>query len=129
MERIIQLTDKPIIKTENSSFVSKQSGSIVEFWGVVREEESGGKISYLNYEAYKEMAEHQIHKILDKLQLTYPCHSFHLIHRLGKISVGEPSLWIQITSKHRKEGFGLLTEFCDRLKQDVPIWKSVEKYE
>ena len=125
MEKNILLTPDPIC----SSSISKQSnqvGSVVEFYGIVRGEENDQTISHLNYEAYKEMAEHQIHKILDELQPTYPCHSVHFIHRFGKIPVGEPSLWIRISSKHRKEGFGLLIEFCDRLKQDVPIWKSTE---
>ncbi|MBX7157347.1 MAG: molybdenum cofactor biosynthesis protein MoaE [Verrucomicrobiae bacterium] len=99
-------------------------GSIVEFHGVVRDEESQQTITHLDYEAYQDMAHHQIHKILDQLKLDYPCRSFEFVHRLGKIPVGESSVWIRITSKHRKEGFGLLTEFCNRLKQDVPIWKS-----
>lgn len=122
MQKMIQLTNQPISKKELPSF-SSDNGSIVEFWGVVREDEAGQKIVYLEYEAYPEMAEHQIHKILNELEKIYPCQSFHLIHRLGKVPIGEASMWIQIVSKHRKEGFGLLTEFCDRLKKDVPIWK------
>ncbi|MEZ5406255.1 MAG: molybdenum cofactor biosynthesis protein MoaE [Verrucomicrobiia bacterium] len=123
MQKMIQLTDQPINKKEIPSF-SIHSGSVVEFWGVVRENEAGQKITYLDYEAYPEMAEYQIQKIIDELEPIYPCDSFSFIHRLGKVPVGEASLWIQITSKHRKEGFGFLTEFCNRLKQDVPIWKS-----
>jgi molybdopterin synthase catalytic subunit len=123
MQKMIQLTDQPISKKETPSFTT-HSGSVVEFWGVVRENEAGQKISYLEYEAYPEMAEYQIHKIIDELQTIYPCHAFSFIHRLGKVPVGEASLWIQIASQHRKEGFGFLTKFCDRLKQNVPIWKS-----
>lgn len=126
MQKKIQLTDKPIKKKGSFASHSFQSGSVVEFYGIVRNAENEKTISHLNYEAYLEMAKYQIHKILDELQPTYPCHSFHFIHRLGKVAVGEPSLWIQIASKHRKEGFALLTEFCDRLKQDVPIWKSTD---
>lgn len=125
MEKIIVFSRETIIPPIFSQ-TSYKIGSVVEFSGIVREEESRGKILHLNYEAYIEMATHQIHKILDELQKIYPCHFFYLIHRLGKVPVGEASLWIRITSKHRKEGFGLLTEFCDRLKKDVPIWKSTE---
>ena len=47
-----------------------------------------------------------------------------VIHRLGTVPVGETSLFVRVRAPHRSEAFQLLTSFLDRLKQDVPIWKT-----
>jgi len=70
------------------------------------------------------MAETLIREILRQLSLSHPCFSIEVLHRLGHIQVGETSLWIRVLAPHRAEAFALLTQFLDRLKQDVPIWKT-----
>ena len=100
------------------------SGAVVSFLGVVRGEEQGQPIRSLFYEAYRPMAENQIREILTGLSRQFPCTSVEVSHRLGSVPVGETSLWVRVCAPHRAEAFQLLTTFLDRLKQDVPIWKT-----
>ncbi|HTV43449.1 MAG TPA: molybdenum cofactor biosynthesis protein MoaE [Candidatus Sulfotelmatobacter sp.] len=99
-------------------------GAWLEFRGVVRDEENGKKISVLEYEAYPEMATREIRRLLEEISSRHPCLAAEIIHRLGIIPVGETAIYVGIASAHRAEGIALLGEFMDKLKQDVPIWKS-----
>lgn len=98
-------------------------GAWLEFRGVVRDEENGQKISALEYEAYPEMAEREIHRLLQEISSRHPCLAAKIVHRIGMIPVGETAIYVGIASAHRAEGIALLAEFMDKLKQDVPIWK------
>ena len=98
-------------------------GSLVEFRGAVRGEESGVAIAGLRYEIYETMAERQLRSIIQELAETSPCRAVNLIHRKGDIMAGETAIYVGITSKHRGEGFSMLSALMLRLKQDVPIWK------
>jgi molybdopterin synthase catalytic subunit len=100
------------------------NGAVVCFSGTVRGEEAGQPIHSLFYEAYRPMAENQIQAILTELAAKHPCTSAEVIHRLGTVPVGETSLFVRVRAPHRAEAFQLLTSFLDRLKQDVPIWKT-----
>jgi len=98
-------------------------GAWLEFRGVVRGEEKGQTISALEYEAYPEMADREIRRLLQEISARHPCQAVKVIHRVGVIPVGETSIYVGVASPHRGEAIALLAEFMDRLKQDVPIWK------
>jgi len=98
-------------------------GAVIEFLGVVRDEEDGKRISALEYEAYREMAEFQFHKIMDETLKRFPISLLHVVHRVGVIQVGEPSLYVCVVAGHRGEAFEASKYLIDRLKQVVPIWK------
>lgn len=98
-------------------------GAHASFVGIVRGEENGRAIEAIEYEAYQPMAEREMEKILRELEKEFPCDHVSVIHRTGKIPVGEAAIRVSTFSKHRAEAFGLLTNFMDRLKEDVPIWK------
>jgi molybdopterin synthase catalytic subunit len=98
-------------------------GAWVEFAGIVRGVEEGNRIAALEYEAYETMALRVMREILSSLAARHPCEAARVIHRTGVIPVGETAIWIGVASSHRKEALALVTEFMDRLKQDVPIWK------
>jgi molybdopterin synthase catalytic subunit len=98
-------------------------GAWVEFRGLVRAEEGGHFIAELEYEAYSPMAEHEIRRILTDIAGRRPCLFMRVIHRVGTVPVGEAAIYVGLGARHRSEAFGLLSEFMDRLKQDVPIWK------
>ena len=122
MKTSILLTPKSIVpfpEIKNST-----SGAVITFSGVVRDQEDTTPMASLFYEAYQPMAENMMGQILQELAPKYPCTSVEIIHRLGHIPVGETSLWIRVYAPHRAEAFGLLTHFIDRLKMDVPIWKT-----
>ena len=118
----IHLGPEEIVSPKESS--DSTNGAVVCFSGTVRGEENGKPIRSLFYEAYRPMAENQIQSILKDLAGKYPCTSAEVTHRLGTVPVGETSLFVRVRAPHRAEAFQLLTSFLDRLKQDVPIWKT-----
>ncbi len=99
-------------------------GALAEFTGFVRGEEAGRPISALVYEAYQPMAETVMRRLLTELAAAHPCNSVRVQHRIGIIRVGEAAIHIAVHAKHRAPAFALLAAFMDRLKQDVPIWKT-----
>jgi molybdopterin molybdotransferase len=121
MEITVQLTNAPIAET-----ISPPSGMVgawAEFRGLVRGEENGGPISALEYEAYPEMAEREMRRLLTEISARHPCFAAKVIHRVGIVPVGEAAVYLGVAAKHRAEGVALLGEFMDGLKKDVPIWK------
>ena len=123
MQIEIQLTNGPIAEKIPPPPQLGALGAWVEFRGVVRGEEHGQAISALEYEAYPEMAEREMRRLFEALALKHPCLAARLIHRLGKVPVGEAAIYVGVAGRHRGEALALLGEFMDRLKQDVPIWK------
>jgi molybdopterin synthase catalytic subunit len=125
MNKELEITDQPIehAKLAAQRRVPPDCGAVVEFLGVVRDIEDGGRISALEYEAYRDMAEHQFHKIMEETRQRFPISSLRVIHRIGVIPVGEPSLYVCVIAGHRGEAFAAAQYLIDRLKQVVPIWK------
>lgn len=124
MEVEIQFTQHPIVVPE-WVLSSREVGAVVEFHGVVREMEDGGKLDGLYYEAYEVMARKVMARHFEELAGIHACDAVTFIHRLGWVPVGEASLYVSVMSAHRGPGLRLLTEAIDRLKLDVPIWKRV----
>ena len=118
----VELTREKIERPEPETAGGKV-GAWVEFAGVVRGEEAGRAIAALEYEAYGSMAQRVMRALLEELGERHGCDSAHVIHREGIIRVGETAIWIGVGSGHRAEALALVSEFMDRLKQDVPIWK------
>ena len=122
MNITVLLTCEPIVRPEPAT-AGGAAGAWVEFAGVVRGEEDGKPIAALEYEAYDSMAERVMRELLAELGAQRHCLSAHVIHRIDAIPVGETAIWIGVAARHRKDALDLVTEFMDRLKQDVPIWK------
>ena len=122
----IELTRGPIV-ARGTTATDTSTGAVVEFAGVVRGEEDGSAIAALDYEAYEPMARREMERIAGELSERYPCHSLEVTHRLGRVPAGEASIRVRIEAKHRAEAFGILAEFMNRLKRDVPIWKKVSE--
>lgn len=104
--------------------VAPGTGAVATFTGTVRATENGTPIGGLRYEAYQPMAETVIHRLLNELSAAYPCQSAFVQHRLGPVRVGQAAIHLEVHAAHRAEAFALLAAFMDRLKQDVPIWKT-----
>jgi molybdopterin synthase catalytic subunit len=119
------LTDKSIDEAEATlGKFSGDVGGVVTFWGVVRNLEGGQPIRALEYSAYREMADHQFRKLLTETHQKWPLKRIRVIHRLGMIAVGEPSLLVRVEAAHRGEAFAAAQFIIDELKRRVPIWKS-----
>jgi len=126
MKTRIEFTHSPIVPPA-PEFSSREIGAHLDFFGLVRELENGGKIPGLFYEAYEPMARCELEKILQELAAKHPCEELVFIHRLDFVPVGEASLFIRICSRHRQASLALMGELIDRLKADVPIWKKTGK--
>ena len=126
MKTHIEFTRSPIVPPA-PEFSSREIGACLEFSGIVRELENGEKVSGLFYEAYEPMARTTLENIFHGLVARHPCEEIYFIHRLEFVPVGEASLFIRITSRHRQSSLALMAELIDRLKTDVPVWKLAAK--
>lgn len=108
--------------------VSPQAGAIVTFDGVVRDHARGKKVTHLYYEAYPEMAQKEMEKIRGETMRRWSLGGVAIIHRTGRLEIGDSSVFIATSSAHRAEAFEACRYAIDTLKQTVPIWKK-EHYE
>ena len=99
------------------------AGAVVDFWGVVRSMEDGREIDGIDYDAHREMAEHQLKRIAEQATERFRLKLVIVHHRIGFIAIGEPSLFLRVASPHRSEGFRASQWIVDELKKKVPIWK------
>jgi molybdopterin synthase catalytic subunit len=122
----IALQEDPLdpVGVEN---IAAGAGAVVRFEGRVRAEEKGAIIKALDYEAYEPMAQKQMEKIAHELGEIHACLAVRVRHRTGRVPVGEAAILVDVCARHRGEAFAFVTEFMNRIKQDVPIWKAVGK--
>ena len=125
MKRQIVLTSSPIDEAAllRARQASPEAGAALTFAGIIRAEEDSKIIEAMDYEAYREMAVHQFHKLFDAVQAQWTIESLRLIHRIGAVKVNETSLWVEVVSGHRKEAFAAAQWLIDEMKKTVPIWK------
>ncbi|HEY0703326.1 MAG TPA: molybdenum cofactor biosynthesis protein MoaE [Candidatus Acidoferrales bacterium] len=102
---------------------SPQDGALVVFDGFVRDNFKGQRTLYLEYESYESMAYAKIREISAEIHQKYPIHRVGIVHRLGKLEIGETSVVIAVTSAHRAAAFDACRYAIDTLKRVVPIWK------
>ena len=100
-----------------------EDGAIVIFDGVVRNHSRGRRTLYLVYEAYEEMALKQLHSLAAEALQRFKIRNAALVHRLGRIEIGESSVLIAVYSAHRAAAFDGCRYLIDSLKKTVPIWK------
>ena len=98
-------------------------GAVTSFAGTVRDNTKGRGTSYLVYDAYKEMAEKKMKEIGDEVKEKWEVDSVGMLHRVGKLEIGEISVLIAISSPHRRASLEACHYAIDRLKETVPIWK------
>ncbi len=98
-------------------------GAAVVFDGVVRNNTRGRRTLYLEYEAYEEMALPQMEALAQKALEQFPVRDVAIVHRLGRLEIGETSVLIVVASAHRAAAFEACRWLIDTLKRTVPIWK------
>jgi molybdopterin synthase catalytic subunit len=99
------------------------AGAIVHFLGIVRNNTEGREVSYLEYEAYPPMAEKKMAEIAQEIHEKWGLDRVAMIHRVGRLEIGEVSVAVAVASPHRKDAFEACHYAMNRLKQIVPIWK------
>ncbi|MGA7415646.1 MAG: molybdenum cofactor biosynthesis protein MoaE [Bryobacteraceae bacterium] len=100
-----------------------EDGAVIVFEGVVRNNTKGRSTLYLDYECYQEMAILQMAQIGREIATQFAIGRVGMIHRLGRLEIGEASVSILATAPHRKPAFDAALEGINRLKREVPIWK------
>jgi molybdopterin converting factor subunit 1 len=100
-----------------------EDGATLVFEGVVRNQTRGRKTLYLEYEAYEEMALSQIEKLAVEALEKFQIRAVAIVHRLGRLEIGEASVLIAVASAHRAAAFEACRWLIDTLKRTVPIWK------
>ena len=98
-------------------------GAVCVFDGIVRNNTRGRETLYLDYEAYREMALTQMQALAAEALTKFDVRDIALLHRLGRLHVGETSVLIVVASAHRGAAFDACRWLIDTLKQQVPIWK------
>lgn len=98
-------------------------GGVVTFIGTVRDQARGRSIDHLEYEAYPEMAEREMQRIIDEAAARFPGARVAIAHRTGHLSVGEIAVVVAAAAPHRAEAFSACRFAIDTLKERVPIWK------
>jgi molybdopterin synthase catalytic subunit len=102
---------------------SSEDGAVVTFEGIVRNHSHGRTTMYLEYEVYEPMAVRKMQEIGHEIMRKYAIDRVGMIHRVGRLEIGETSVAIIVTAAHRKVAFEACHHAIDRLKQIVPIWK------
>jgi molybdopterin synthase catalytic subunit len=100
-----------------------EDGAVVVFEGVVRNQTRGRKTLYLDYEAYEEMALQRMESLAAQALQQFQIRDLAVVHRLGRLEIGETSVLIAVASAHRAAAFDACRWLIDTLKRTVPIWK------
>ncbi len=98
-------------------------GAVVTFDGCVRNHSHSRATLYLEYEAYEPMALEKMKEIAASLHTLFAIDSVAIAHRLGRLEIGETSVFIAVSAPHRKAAFEACRHAIDTLKKTVPIWK------
>jgi len=118
------LTQHPIVARKIADRLLRgEDGALITFEGVVRNNTNGRQTHFLDYECYEPMAIKVMARIGGEIAAEYPIDRIAMVHRLGRMLIGETSVAVVVTAPHRKAAFEAALEGIDRLKRVVPIWK------
>jgi molybdopterin synthase catalytic subunit len=121
---MVSLTNGPIDHYSLTEQVRQaHSGAVVTFLGTVRDLTDGRVTTALDYEAHPALAEKALAEIEAEARRRWPVGDMALVHRLGRLDVGDVSVAIAVSCPHRAEAFEACRYVIERLKERVPIWK------
>lgn len=123
-EAFVLITGDTLISDEISARVrNDDDGAIVIFEGVTRNHNDGRGVEFLEYEAYRPMADNKIREIIGEMRDKFEIDRVAIAHRTGRVDIGEKSMIVAVSAAHRRPAFEATLYFVDRLKEIVPIWK------
>lgn len=123
-QALVQIVREPIdLEQIVSAVKSGGDGAVCVFDGIVRDNTRGRTTLHLDYEAYEEMALKQMHALRDEAIAKFGVREIAIVHRLGRLLVGETSVLVTVASAHRAAAFDACRYVIDTLKKTVPIWK------
>lgn len=123
-DRLFALREESLDAREVEAAVEHDgAGAVVTFQGTVRNRTGEHEVTHLDYEAYDAMAERVLREIGFETEARWPGTRVAVVHRTGRVPVGEVSVVIAVSSPHRPAAFEACRHVIERLKQDAPIWK------
>jgi molybdopterin synthase catalytic subunit len=123
-EPLIRLVREPIVPHQiDPQMEQPEDGAVVIFDGVVRNNSRGRRTLYLDYEAYQGMALQELRELALAARQRFAVRNVAIVHRLGRLEIGESSVLIAVFSAHRAAAFDACRWLIDTLKRTVPIWK------
>jgi molybdopterin synthase catalytic subunit/molybdopterin converting factor small subunit len=124
-----RLSDQPLsLDAVVREVMTDEAGAIASFTGTTRRHSRGRTVEYLEYEAYEGMAEQEMERIARELQERYELCAIAIHHRVGRVDIGDTSVAIAVSARHRGEALAACKDAIDTLKETVPLWKK-EVYE
>ena len=121
---LIEVTAEPLdARRVEAAVAHPGAGGVCTFTGVVRDNARGRAVTHLEYEAYAEMAESEMRKIAAEIAHRWPQARVAMVHRTGRLEIGEASVVVSVACPHRAEAFEACRYGIDALKETVPIWK------
>jgi molybdopterin synthase catalytic subunit len=119
-----RVTSDPLDVSAVSAIVSSADcGAVATFVGLVRDENGGRRVLWLDYEAYEPLAVKSFARIDEEAGERWPSIGLAIHHRVGRLEIGEASVVIAAASPHRAEAFAACRYAIERIKQIAPIWK------
>jgi molybdopterin synthase catalytic subunit len=121
---MIKIVQSPIDLNEVLRSVSSpEAGAIDIFIGTTRNHSNGKEVLSLEYEAYEPMAFKLMETLVAEARQRWAINEMAIVHRVGKVEIGEASVIIAVSAAHRQEAFEACRYAIDALKSDMPIWK------
>jgi molybdopterin synthase catalytic subunit len=121
----IEITEKALsIDRALAHLNLRGMGGLATFSGIARPTDASGReLSHIDYEAYPPMAEQMLKKICADVRRRWGVEQLAILHRVGRVEIGEMSVLVVAAAEHRREAFLACQYAIDTLKQSVPIWK------
>ncbi|MGI8925917.1 MAG: molybdenum cofactor biosynthesis protein MoaE [Tepidiformaceae bacterium] len=121
---LIRVTEAPLDPAEAAGAVNNgAAGAVNVFLGNVRDNNRGRRVDYLVYDAYPSMAEKVMREIAEEALGRFALTDCAVLHRTGRLEIGETSLIVAVSSGHRAESFEGGRWLVDEIKKRVPVWK------
>jgi len=121
---MFRVTTEPLSVQQVNDLVKRPTdGAVVTFDGIVRNNFDGRPVRYLAYEAYAAMAEKKMAEIGAEVQQKFAIGEIAMVHRIGRLEIGESSIVIAVAAPHRHAAFEACAYAMDRVKAEVPVWK------
>ena len=121
---MFKVTIEPLNVQQINDLVKRPTdGAVVTFDGIVRNNFDGRAVHYLEYEAYAAMAERKMAEIGAEVRRKFAIGEIAIVHRLGRLEIGESSIVVAVAAPHRHAAFEACAYAMDRVKEEVPVWK------
>ena len=118
------LTHQPIEVDEwHRLAVNARDGASVEFLGIVRGNDTGRRVTWLDYQAYEPIAERVMTQLIEHASARWSLQQVCVRHRLGRVMAGEIAVLIGVQAPHRDQAFEACRFLIDAIKRDAPLWK------